>query len=532
MNSKNPSTRKFSGLKDILVRLGWLAVVIPSIIYSIYGSSLQLPLYGSEIEKWTYVYINFGSFVVGVIAAIIIFWRKSRDWLAVTVSLMLVTWTSTSAGFDFWFDTGMGGADLNWYIAYFLSLLYTLLLSVLLLCVLLTFPDGKWKPNWTRWFFILSLIGSILLPVYMCGMLGLRNVVEMSFEFQRFFLDQLPEYFRLGVLLLGALMQVCRLFTTKDPLQRQQLKWIALSLVSMTVFYVLYYLATLWTTWASDSIQILTLFLLTLFFTYGFIVTLAISILRYRIWDIDLVINQTLVYSALTTILGSLGLAGAVLFDFYAKQFLDTSSPVLALLVILPLVVLFSPLRDALQRFVDRRFKPEDIDFSGTIVEFAPEAQLMLSSSDILKILAQQVREQLNVTDVEIFLKHESGSLFLSEPLPEEGVLPSMSLVDKDRLLLEKGEVIIPADASRHSLYLPLTLKRASKPEFLGVMAFGKRENGVGYSSSVIRSLGQFGVEAGKVLYVAKLRESTGRNIMERLASIERGLANLKTNPA
>ena len=56
-------------------------------------------------------------------------------------------------------------------------------------------------------------------------------------------------------------------------------------------------------------------------------------------------------------------------------------------------------------------------------------------------------------------------------------------------------------------------------------------ENGVGYSSSVIRSLQKFGAEAGKVLYVAKLRESTGRNIMERLASIERGLASLKTNP-
>jgi hypothetical protein len=525
------SARTFPALKNILVRLGWLAVVIPSIVYSVYGSSSNLPFYPSAIEKWTYVYINFGSFVAGVIAAVIIFWRKPNDWLAVTVSLMLVTWTSTSAGNEFWSGTGIGGSDWNWYIAYFLSLLYTLLLSMLLLHVLLTFPDGKWKPNWGRWFFIFSLVGSFLLPVYMCGMLGLTAIVEMSFESQRFFLDRLPEYFRLGVLSLGALMQVYRLFTTKDPLQRQQLKWIALSLVSMTIFYVLYYLATLWTEWSSDSTHILTLFLLTLFFTYGFIVTFAISVLRYRIWDIDIVINQTLVYSALTTILGSLGLAGAVLFDFYAKQFLDTNSPVLALLVVLPLVVLFAPLRDALQRFVDRRFKPEEIDFSGTIVEFAPEAQLMLSSSDILKILARQVKEQLDLIEIEIFLKHESGTLFLTEPLPEEGDLPSITLVDKDRLLLEKGEVIIPADTSHHSLFLPLTLKRASKPEFLGVMAFGKRENGVGYSSSVIRSLQKFGAEAGKVLYVAKLRESTGRNIMERLASIERGLANLKTNP-
>ena len=187
-------------------------------------------------------------------------------------------------------------------------------------------------------------------------------------------------------------------------------------------------------------------------------------------------------------------------------------------------------MRDALQQFVDTRFKPEEIDFSNTIVEFTPEAQLMLSSSDILKILARQVREQLNVSEVEIFLKHENGDLFLSEPLPAEGALPSMALREKERLLLEKGEVVVPPDTSNYSLYLPLTLKRASRPEFLGAMALGKRENGLGYSSAMLRSLKQFGVEAGKVLYVAKLRESTGRNIMERLASIERGLASLRTS--
>jgi len=505
--------------------------VIPSIVYSIYGSSLQLPLYESEIEKWTYIYLNFGSFVVGVIAALIIFWRKSRDWLAVIVSLMLVTWTSTSHGSDFWTATGIGGSEFNFLITYFLSLPYMLMLSILLLGVLLAFPDGKWTPKWTRWLFVLSLVGAFLLPVYVCGAIFLGAMIELSDTVFNFFVEDLPEIFRLGVLVLGAFMQIYRLFITRDPFQRQQLKWIALSLVGMTLFYVFYNFAVLIFELPADSTLILTLFLLTLFFTYGFIVTFAISILRYRIWDIDIVINRTLVYSALTAILGSLGIAGAVLFDYYAKLYLNESSSVVGLFVILPLIILFAPLRDALQSFVDRHFKPEEIDFSGTIVEFAPEAQLMLSSSDILKILARQVREQLNVTDVEIFLKHESGVLFLSEPLPEEGALPSMSLAGKELLLLEKGEVIIPADASRHSLYLPLTLKRASKPEFLGMMAFGKRENGIGYSSSVIKSLQKFGSDTGKVLYVAKLRESTGRNIMERLASIERGLVNLKTNP-
>lgn len=521
---------KYSRVKDLLVRLVWLAVVIPSIVFSISAVIVNFPLYESEIERWTYIYLNFGSFIVGLTAALIIFWRKSKDWLAVIVSLMLVTWTSTSHGYEVWVSTGLGG-EWNWLVAYFLSLPYMLLLSILLLAVLLAFPDGKWTPKWTRWLFVLSLVGAFVLPLYLCVMLALGMTAELSPTFFTIFLDTLPELLRLGVLVLGALMQVYRLFTTRDPLQRQQLKWIALSLVGMTLFYVVYNLTGLLTAWKADPNLMITLFLFTLFFTYGFIVTFAISVLRYRIWDIDIVINKTLVYSALTAILGSLGLAGAVLFDYYAKLFLDESSPVVALLVILPLVVLFVPIRDALQSLVDRHFKPEEIDFSGTIVEFAPEAQLMLSSDEILKILARQAREQLNVSDVEIYLKNESGDLVLSEPAQLEAAA-TLTVHAMERRALEKGEVVVPADSSRYSLHLPLMLRRASRHEFLGVLALGIRENGVGYSSSVIRSLQKFGAEAGKIYYVARLRESTGRNLMERLASIEKGLASLRTDPA
>jgi hypothetical protein len=532
MNSKAITTRGgvFPRFRTFLIWMGWLAIVIPSILFSVYTSYTSLSAYQSEIERWIYVYLNFGSFVVGVAAAVIIVWRKKMDWLAVIVSLMLVTWTSTSNGQDFWDAIDItGNPDINYLLSYFLSTSYTLLLSILLLCVLLTFPNGKWVPGWTRWLFFLSLAGMMILPVYLCIMIFL--VESMPDTLQILLLDYLPELFRLGVLGLGLLAQIYRLFVTRDPLQRQQLKWIALSLVGMTFFYILYWLNALAFGYIEGSIVDLTLFFLTLFFTYGFIITFAISALRYRIWDIDIVINKTLVYSALTAILGSLGITSAILFELYADQYLSTSSPAIGLLAILPLVILFIPLRDGLQNFVDSRFKPEEIDFSGSIVEFAPEAQLMLTSNDILKILAGQVREQLNVSDAEIYLKTEKGDLILSEPVAGEAEAGILSIPQKERAILEKGDVLVPVDTTRYSLFLPLTLKRASKPEFLGVLALGLRENGVGYSSTVLNSLKKFGVEAGKVLYIAKLRESTGRNIMERLASIEKGLANLKTDP-
>jgi|GEM_PF-1194869 len=530
LKATNTPVGKYSNLKDLLVRIGWLVVVIPSIVYSLSATRQTLAFYSLDISKWVYGYINFGSFVFGLLAAVIIFWRRPKDWMAVIVSLMLVTWTSTGDGYGFWLASGIGGKDWNESIAYFLSMPYELLLSILLLAVLLAFPDGKWTPKWTRWLFIFSFIGVFLLPIYWCLVISIKVFFPTNNLNTNTLLDTIPDIFRLSVLVLGAFMQIYRLLTTKDPLQRQQLKWIAVSLVGMTLFYVFYNLVAQLTSWDDNSSQQLTLFLLLLVFTYGFIITFAISVLRYRIWDIDLVINKAIVYSALTAILGSLGIAGTVVFDYYSKLYLE-DSPVAALLVILPILVLFSPLRDGLQNFVDRHFKPEEIDFSGTIVEFSPEAQLMLSSNDMLKILAHQTREQLNVSEVMIFLKNENGELVLSEPKQneDEKAITLSTLPAKELAALEKGEVVVPVAKSNFSLYLPLILKRASRPDFLGVLALGSREKGIGYSSSVIKSLQKFGIDAGRVLYVTKLRESTGKNIIERLASIEKGLVNLKT---
>jgi hypothetical protein len=175
----------------ILQRLGWLAIVLPSILFSVNSSFTSLSSYSSDLEKWVYVYLNFGSFIAGVIAALIIFWRRKADWLALTVSLMLVTWTSTSNGFDFWMSMDISGnADINWWIAYFLSTSYTLLLSILLLSVLLTFPNGRWVPGWTRWLFLLSLLGMVILPIYLCIMIFLMK--SMPENLRSILIDKLP----------------------------------------------------------------------------------------------------------------------------------------------------------------------------------------------------------------------------------------------------------------------------------------------------------------------------------------------------
>jgi hypothetical protein len=442
------SVGRYSAPINILIRLGWISVALLSIIYSIKATQYQLSEFSQPISKWIYGYINFGSFVFGLIAASIIFWRKPKDWLAIAVSLMLIMWTSTGDGYYIFSPPGVEIGFSQQQTTYFLTLAYELLLSNLTLVVLLTFPDGKWVPGWTRWLFILSLIGSFLMPLYIYGMIRLSGGVEISDDLWNTLTNKIPELIRISVLILGASMQIYRLWITRDPFQRQQLKWISVSLFGMTLFYALFNIAQLWNLREVETVQLLTLFMFLCFFSYGFIFTLAISVLRYRIWDIDLVINKAFVYGPLTAILGSLGIVGALVFDQYAKAFLDDSHGA-GVIVLLPIVMLFSPLRDILQNAVDRHFKPEEIDFSGAIVEFSPDAQLMLSSKDILKILAHQVKEQLGVSEAAIFLKHENGNLILSEPPQDEVVDVSQVIPAWGITLLEKGEVVVPSNASQ-----------------------------------------------------------------------------------
>lgn len=95
------SVGRYSAPINILIRLGWVSVALLSIIYSLKETQYLLLDLSQPISKWIYGYINFGSFVLGLIAASIIFWRKPKDWLAIAVSLMLIMWTSTGDGYYF-----------------------------------------------------------------------------------------------------------------------------------------------------------------------------------------------------------------------------------------------------------------------------------------------------------------------------------------------------------------------------------------------------------------------------------------------
>jgi hypothetical protein len=517
----------------ILRQAAWLGLVVISFLYSVTGSSDALLYWSSPIARWIYIYLPFGTFVLALLVGAVILFRKPDSWLAFTTAVMLVTFTATDWGFVFWYRlfTGepaydpAGNYSLPETIALFLTVFYMVILTTSLAFVLMTFPDGKMPSRAARRFFILLVASEILLIILM----ALLSMMEIFFDmgnaliYSGYFLLDLAKNLLL-VFPLG--WQLHRLRKITDPVQRQQIKWVAFSLVGMTFFTIAAGILNFWSAIQYGEFSSPAIYLPGLIFTYGFIIALFFAVVRYRLWDIGFIINQTLVYTSVSTLLTVFGIAGAELLEYLARDYLPPGSSLVGGFVLM--AALFTPVRDRMQALVDRHLKPEEVDFSTAIVELAPGAGLVLSAAEMMRILARQMVEQLNVSGAAIFLRDPNGQLTLHESDAPEPIASPLTPDEKTLSRLEKGDVVVPPEGSSFSLLVPLVVKRASRPDFQGVLVFGSRNSGEGYATPLLKSLKALGQHAGKAIYLARLRDQLGQNVVERLSTIDRKLSSLE----
>lgn len=141
---------------------------------------------------------------------------------------------------------------------------------------------------------------------------------------------------------------------------------------------------------------------------------LAIAILRYRLWDIDTLINKTLVYGVLTALLGALYAGLIIGLQNLASLITDkaTEEPVVLVISTLVIAALFQPLRKRLQHLIDRRFYRQKYDAEKMLAAFSATLQ---SEVDL-----QHLREHL-LAVVQETMQPAHASLWLRPPEPREG---------------------------------------------------------------------------------------------------------------
>jgi hypothetical protein len=209
-------------------------------------------------------------------------------------------------------------------------------------------------------------------------------------------------------LLFAAASLISRLMLARGE-ERQQLKWFAYAAAMMIGGF----LGAPLMGW-SDLLWDISWFVGVLGFA-SLPVATAIAILRYRLYDIDLLINRTLVYGSLTALLALVYLGGVTLLQALFRTLTGQEEQLAVVASTLAIAAIFAPLRRRIQAFVDRRFYRRKYDASKTLEAFSAqlkdETDLDALSNDLVGV----VQETMQPAHVSVWLRPDPGPNGASE---------------------------------------------------------------------------------------------------------------------
>ncbi len=284
---------------------------------------------------------------------------------------------------------------------------------LILLFVSLYFPNGQLlSPRWRPVFWLALFVAATLavlwafVPGASSGVPGVTN--PLGIEALR------PVTGELGGIVTGVLFMPVFLASLASLVvrfwrswgeERQQMKW--LTYAAATMFAMILLGMPLGD--STSSTLLLIVDSLTSLVFAGIPVAVGIAVLRHRLYDIDIVINRTLVYGALTITLALVYFGGVTatqaLFRTLAGQ---EEQPQLAVVVsTLVIAALFNPLRRRIQSFIDRRFYRRKYDARKTLEAFSAKLRDETDLEALNDELVEVVRETMQPAHVSLWLRHK-----------------------------------------------------------------------------------------------------------------------------
>jgi hypothetical protein len=284
--------------------------------------------------------------------------------------------------------------------------------ALLLFFLPLYFPNGRLvSPRW-RWlvrvalvFCVSGAVYSALSPGEIPASGGIVN--PLGIEALRPVSDLLGPYvfvLYFASLFASAASLMVR-FRRSGSVERQQIKWLAFVALAIPVWFL---------TNAPIEAASRTLFLVVDALVVSALIPVAagVAILRYRLYDIDVVINRTLVYGSLTAMLAFVYFGGVTATQAIFRALTgQEQQPQLAVVVsTLVIAALFTPLRRRIQSFIDRRFYRSKYDARKTLDNFSAQLRNETDLNALSDDLVGVVRETMQPAHVSLWLRPESGS--------------------------------------------------------------------------------------------------------------------------
>jgi hypothetical protein len=201
-----------------------------------------------------------------------------------------------------------------------------------------------------------------------------------------------------GLLILGAITLFLR-YRGGSTLERLQLRWL---LVGVMAQFGLLFLST----GLAEMLNIDSRLVSAL---YGVIIPIAIgiAILRYRLYDIDIIIRKTLIYSILTGILALIYFGGVVLAQQVLRAATGEAPDITIVLSTLLIAALFRPLRRRIQNIIDRRFYRRKYDAEQMLARFNQTLRDEVDIETLRGHLVGVVQETMQPTKVALWVKEE-----------------------------------------------------------------------------------------------------------------------------
>jgi hypothetical protein len=318
--------------------------------------------------------------VYWAIAAVLV-WRKSDERMALFSALTLVTFGAT---FTDTLDVLARAYPGWWWVTATLGFLGSA--SIVVLFYL--FPDGRFVPRWSLWLavpWVLSQGAAYFFPD-----------APLNYQHWPFLLQWL--LFLVGVgPAIGA--QIYRYRCVSSPLQRQQTKVVVFgmtvavgSFLGLTLLGEVFLLPLI----AHNALAQLALWTATYAVLLLIPLAIGVAILRYRLWDVDVLINRALVYSTLTATLGALYLGSVAGLIALLRTVSGQHSTVAIVIATLAVAALFQPLRRRIQSGIDRRFYRRKYDAAQAVAAFSArlrdEVDLNAVTADLLAVVDDTVQ--------------------------------------------------------------------------------------------------------------------------------------------
>ena len=405
-------TRVFAWLAWSLAGLCVAMFLASVVVYVLARSSQEAPTTGGALSNLL-IYVPF--LVFPIVGALIASRHPTNPvgWICLAIGLF---WTLIFLG-----DSIPGSGPYPVTIDALTQAIWVPPVGLLGIYLILLFPDGKlpsrrWRP--LAWLsgvvMVLASLGITFAPGPLEGHPGVRNP---------FGLEAAPWLATAGIVILP-LLPLCMIASALSLLmryrrsggeEREQIKWIAFAASVVVLLYLITMVSSLmfplgiW--FAAGTPLWLGILQQAAIVSFAAVpIAVGFAVLKYRLYDIDLVINRTLVYGPLTATLVALYFLGIVVLQRVFVALSGQKSTLAVVASTLLIAALFNPLRRRIQSFIDRRFYRSKYDAVKTLEAFSAklrdETDLDALSDDLVGV----VRETMQPAHVSLWLRSSDGT--------------------------------------------------------------------------------------------------------------------------